>query len=175
MIQEYEARIAVLERLVGKQALKLEFQKGALGQGRRRMLLSVENCPPIGGDRRPKLMEWTPPPPGLVTPPPWHIAMPSGGGVHSINFGRRLGVNIESRLTLAEHLTIEVAGSRLSSEQFDVALQSRTLAPDLHGVDLGPRCAWQLHSNRDRASLMLFSSPNHFTVGDVDDACLNPG
>ena len=75
----------------------------------------------------------------------------------------------------AEHLTIEVAGSRLSSEQFDVALQSRTLAPDLHGVDLGPRCAWQLHSNRDRASLMLFSSPNHFTIGDVDDACLNPG
>ena len=36
MIQEYEARIAVLERLVGKQALELEFQKGALGQGRRR-------------------------------------------------------------------------------------------------------------------------------------------
>ena len=30
MIQEYEARIAALERLVGKQALELEFQKGAL-------------------------------------------------------------------------------------------------------------------------------------------------
>ena len=30
MIQEYEARIAALERLVGKQALELEFLKGAL-------------------------------------------------------------------------------------------------------------------------------------------------
>lgn len=30
MIQEYEARIAALERLVGKQALELEFVKGAL-------------------------------------------------------------------------------------------------------------------------------------------------
>lgn len=30
MMQEYEARIAALERLVGKQALELEFQKGAL-------------------------------------------------------------------------------------------------------------------------------------------------
>lgn len=30
MIQEYEARIAALERLVGKQALELEFQKGVL-------------------------------------------------------------------------------------------------------------------------------------------------
>ena len=39
----------------------------------------------------------------------------------------------------AQHLTIEVAGSRLSSEQFDVAFQSRTLAPDLHGVDFGPK------------------------------------
>ena len=29
MIQEYEARIAALERLVGKQALELEFLKGA--------------------------------------------------------------------------------------------------------------------------------------------------
>lgn len=29
-IQEYEARIAALERLVGKQALELEFLKGAL-------------------------------------------------------------------------------------------------------------------------------------------------
>ena len=34
-IQEYEARIAVLERLVGKQALELEFLKGAQRQGRR--------------------------------------------------------------------------------------------------------------------------------------------
>lgn len=30
LIQEYEARIAALERLVGRQALELEFQKGAL-------------------------------------------------------------------------------------------------------------------------------------------------
>src|SRR3990170_8140427 len=30
MIQEYEARIAALERLVGKQALELEFLKGAV-------------------------------------------------------------------------------------------------------------------------------------------------
>ena len=34
-IQEYEARIAALERLVGKQALELEFLKGALKHGRR--------------------------------------------------------------------------------------------------------------------------------------------
>ena len=31
MMQEYEARIAALERLVGKQALELEFQKGLFG------------------------------------------------------------------------------------------------------------------------------------------------
>lgn len=30
LIQEYEARIAALERLVGKQAVELEFLKGAL-------------------------------------------------------------------------------------------------------------------------------------------------
>lgn len=30
LIQQYEARIAALERLVGKQALELEFLKGAL-------------------------------------------------------------------------------------------------------------------------------------------------
>ncbi len=35
LIQEYEARIAALERLVGKQALELEFLKGAVRQGRR--------------------------------------------------------------------------------------------------------------------------------------------
>ena len=34
-IQEYEARIAALERLVGKQALELEFLRRALRQGRR--------------------------------------------------------------------------------------------------------------------------------------------
>src|SRR5258708_5054042 len=36
MIQEYEARIAALERLVGKQALELEFLKGALRSAPRR-------------------------------------------------------------------------------------------------------------------------------------------
>ena len=35
MMQEYEARIAALERLVGKQALELEFLKGALRNGPR--------------------------------------------------------------------------------------------------------------------------------------------
>ena len=35
LIQEYEARIAALERLVGKQALELEFLKGALRDGPR--------------------------------------------------------------------------------------------------------------------------------------------
>ena len=34
-IQEYEARIAALERLVGKQALELKFLRGAQRQGRR--------------------------------------------------------------------------------------------------------------------------------------------
>ena len=34
-IQEYEARIAALERLAGKQALELELLKGAQRQGRR--------------------------------------------------------------------------------------------------------------------------------------------
>jgi transposase len=35
LIQEYEARIAALERLVGKQALELEFLKGALRNAQR--------------------------------------------------------------------------------------------------------------------------------------------
>jgi len=35
MIQEYEARIAAFERLVGRQALELEFLKGALRSGAR--------------------------------------------------------------------------------------------------------------------------------------------
>ena len=35
MVQEYEARIAALERLVGRQALELEFLRGAQRQGRR--------------------------------------------------------------------------------------------------------------------------------------------
>ena len=30
LLQEYEARIAALERLVGRQALEIEFLKGAL-------------------------------------------------------------------------------------------------------------------------------------------------
>ena len=33
-LQEYEARIAALERLIGKQALDLEFLKGAQRHGR---------------------------------------------------------------------------------------------------------------------------------------------
>ncbi len=33
LVQEYEARIAALERLVGRQALELEFLKGALKSG----------------------------------------------------------------------------------------------------------------------------------------------
>ena len=33
MIEAYEARIAALERLVGKQALEIEFLKGALKHG----------------------------------------------------------------------------------------------------------------------------------------------
>jgi transposase-like protein len=35
LIDQYEARIAALERLVGKQALELEFLKGALKNGPR--------------------------------------------------------------------------------------------------------------------------------------------
>ena len=35
MVQEYEARIAALERLVGRQALEFEFPRGAQRQGRR--------------------------------------------------------------------------------------------------------------------------------------------
>lgn len=34
-LREYEARIATLERLVGRQAAELEFLKGALRQARR--------------------------------------------------------------------------------------------------------------------------------------------
>lgn len=43
LIQDYEARIAALERLVGKQALELEFLKGALrpGQSSRSGRMSV--------------------------------------------------------------------------------------------------------------------------------------
>jgi transposase-like protein len=35
LLEQYEARIAALERLVGKQALELEFLKGALKNGPR--------------------------------------------------------------------------------------------------------------------------------------------
>src|SRR5712664_3025610 len=35
LIQEYEARIAALERMVGRQALEIEFLKGVQGSGRR--------------------------------------------------------------------------------------------------------------------------------------------
>jgi hypothetical protein len=42
LIQEYVARIAALERLVGRQALELEFVKGALRQGR---LPRASPCP----------------------------------------------------------------------------------------------------------------------------------
>jgi transposase len=47
MIQEYEARIAALERLVGKQALELEFLKGALrsAPGPRSAITSVITGP----------------------------------------------------------------------------------------------------------------------------------
>lgn len=43
MLQEYEARIGALERLVGRQALEIEFLKGAAknGQSRRNVPTSV--------------------------------------------------------------------------------------------------------------------------------------
>ena len=34
LLQDYEAKIAALERMVGRQALEIEFLKGALQQGR---------------------------------------------------------------------------------------------------------------------------------------------
>lgn len=40
LLTEYEGRIAALERLVGRQALEIEFLKGALKQGR-----SPKNAP----------------------------------------------------------------------------------------------------------------------------------
>ncbi len=45
-IQEYEARIAALERLVGRQALELEFLKGALRSGPSRK--SAPTSPIVG-------------------------------------------------------------------------------------------------------------------------------
>lgn len=47
LIQEYEARIAALERLVGRQALELVFVEGALRQGR------LPRSEPTAGDHRP--------------------------------------------------------------------------------------------------------------------------
>ena len=47
LLQSYEARIAALERLVGKQALELEFLKGALRPGAqpRNGTMSAITCP----------------------------------------------------------------------------------------------------------------------------------
>jgi transposase len=52
-IQEYEARIAALERLVGKQALELEFLKGALRSAARPRSVptSVITGPPASPSR----------------------------------------------------------------------------------------------------------------------------
>ncbi|WP_441597674.1 MULTISPECIES: hypothetical protein [unclassified Ensifer] len=48
LIQEYEARIAALERLVGKQALELEFLKGALTAARSMLPSSTaKHSPPM--------------------------------------------------------------------------------------------------------------------------------
>lgn len=54
LLQEYEARIAALERMVGRQALELEFLKGALRSARlpRSGPTSVVSGPP--GSTSPK-------------------------------------------------------------------------------------------------------------------------
>src|SRR5450755_3911843 len=41
MIQEYEAKIAALERMVGRLALEIEFLKGALPRGGSRTLMAA--------------------------------------------------------------------------------------------------------------------------------------
>jgi transposase len=47
LLQEYEAKIAALERMVGRQALEIEFQKGALKNAARpRNRLCVLGCDP---------------------------------------------------------------------------------------------------------------------------------
>ena len=53
LIQAYEARIAALERLVGKQALELEFLKGAVRSGAlpRRAPTSAIAGPPASRSR----------------------------------------------------------------------------------------------------------------------------
>jgi transposase len=65
LLQEYEARIAALERLVGKQALELEFLKGALRNAPRPRSgstsvitgpqASLSSSPTIPPSRRPSL------------------------------------------------------------------------------------------------------------------------
>jgi transposase len=49
LLQEYEAKIAALERMVGRQALELEFLKGALRSARlpRSEPTSVISGPPV--------------------------------------------------------------------------------------------------------------------------------
>ena len=74
-IQEYEARIAALERLVGKQALDLDFLKGAQRQGRQpgsvpMSVITGPQAPPSPKDGQPidaPLSRWHDPPgwPGM--------------------------------------------------------------------------------------------------------------
>jgi transposase-like protein len=54
LLQAYEARIAALERLVGKQALEIEFLKGALQHGSRAKNepMSVITGPPVSPSRK---------------------------------------------------------------------------------------------------------------------------
>jgi transposase len=54
LVQQYEARIAALERLVGKQALELEFLKGALKSAPRpkNATTSVTVCPRVSASQR---------------------------------------------------------------------------------------------------------------------------
>ncbi len=42
LIQEYEAKVAALERMVGRQALEMELLQGALKHAPRRSILSPE-------------------------------------------------------------------------------------------------------------------------------------
>jgi len=55
LLLSYEARIAALERLVGRQALELEFLKGALHSGARprsgstSAIVGPKACPSAGG------------------------------------------------------------------------------------------------------------------------------
>ena len=48
LLADYEAKIATLERMVGRQALEIEFLKGALQQGR------LPRSAPYVRDRRPR-------------------------------------------------------------------------------------------------------------------------